>query len=121
MEEFSSLPQGTHAPLKVELKRFTWLILVLPLKYYVFKVKCKKSKKNESESAASEDNTPTLRIHFGKGKLGNRSATGGAIVSALASAAANGGTRLHESIRLSRPPLSASASPNSSKPWLRQV
>lgn len=83
-------------------------------------MKCKKSKKNESESVGSEDNTPTLRIHFGRGN--KATAAGGAIVSALASAAANGGTRLHESIRLSRPPLtSTNISPNSSKPWLRQV
>uniref|UniRef100_A0AC34FKN8 G-protein coupled receptors family 1 profile domain-containing protein n=1 Tax=Panagrolaimus sp. ES5 TaxID=591445 RepID=A0AC34FKN8_9BILA len=86
---------------------------------YQDQVKCKKSKKNESESVGSEDNTPTLRIHFGRG---NKASAGGAIVSALASAAANGGTRLHESIRLSRPPLtSTNISQNSSKPWLRQT
>uniref|UniRef100_A0AC35F0V9 G-protein coupled receptors family 1 profile domain-containing protein n=1 Tax=Panagrolaimus sp. PS1159 TaxID=55785 RepID=A0AC35F0V9_9BILA len=36
------------------------------LKSGIKKVKCKKSKKNESESVGSEDNTPTLRIHFGR-------------------------------------------------------
>ncbi|KAE9553710.1 hypothetical protein FO519_003065 [Halicephalobus sp. NKZ332] len=86
------------------------------LKSGIKKVKCKKPKKNESDSLGSEDDVPTLRIHFGGGKNIN---AGNPIVTALASAAANGGSKLHDSVRLSRSPPSTNHSP--SKPWPRQT
>ena len=82
----------------------------------IFQVKCKKPKKNEPDSLGSDDNVPTLRIHFGGGK---NIGTGGGIVTALASAAANGGSRLHDSVRLPRSPPTANHP--SSKAWPRQV
>uniref|UniRef100_A0A7E4V8R7 G_PROTEIN_RECEP_F1_2 domain-containing protein n=1 Tax=Panagrellus redivivus TaxID=6233 RepID=A0A7E4V8R7_PANRE len=84
------------------------------LKSGIKKVKCKKAKKTDSESAVSEDNMPTLRIHFGRGK---KTPTGGAIVSVLANAAVESSSRLHTSIRLPKSPALSVPTP---KPWLRQ-
>uniref|UniRef100_A0AC34QGS1 G-protein coupled receptors family 1 profile domain-containing protein n=1 Tax=Panagrolaimus sp. JU765 TaxID=591449 RepID=A0AC34QGS1_9BILA len=86
------------------------------LKSGVKKVKCKKNKKNDSESLGSDENVPTLRIHIGGGKS---SSPGNTIVNTLTSPATNGSPRLHDSIKFPRSP--AKLTQNPSKPWPRQA